>query len=431
MSTIICSRRAMERVLLLKRKSSRFTSTFASNSSFSSKAQQREEEDQEQRGQRLGGTTTTSTLPSLRSRMKHFAKIVHPDILGQHFPRRANVMHESEDKERKYVLENNQNALAELNAVLDSITKEKKFPKTGVKRLKFYYVTRERSDVVASRMKKKEGEGKEEEEDEGEKEDELVLREAKFTLKTNGGDCRNVLKQSLRKLFAEVLEISTSEGGGGGGSSSSNKRSGKKSNNNSFSSSSSSLGDFTWEASDWANEGTEEEQERERFHEERERQTEEYERMVAKREREERINGSSNSSDSNSREKSSSSHASEKEMKQEQRRHEKLQQDLRNMDPLFEGIAFVPWLPENEAGKSRKLSVVKEVVPKLQKNGWNLKKESLKEVWRGQRDRAVLLEGLDGASAAAMHAILRHSEIAEKQLGPPVMNSADTFEWFD
>jgi len=133
MSTIICSRRAMERVLLLKRKSSRFTSTFASNSSFSSKAQQREEEDQEQRGQRLGGTTTTSTLPSLRSRMKHFAKIVHPDILGQHFPRRANVMHESEDKERKYVLENNQNALAELNAVLDSITKEKKFPKTGVK----------------------------------------------------------------------------------------------------------------------------------------------------------------------------------------------------------------------------------------------------------------------------------------------------------
>ena len=284
-------------------------------------------------------------------------------------------------------------------------------------------------------MKKKEGEGKEEEEeeeDEGEKEDELVLREAKFTLKTNGGDCRNVLKQSLRKLFAEVLETSTSEGGGGGGSSSSNKRSGKKSNNNSFfSSSSSSLGDFTWEASDWANEGTEEEQERERFHEERERQTEEYERMVAKREREERINGSSNSSDRNSREKSSSSHASEKEMKREQRRHEKLQQDLRNMDPLFEGIAFVPWLPENEAGKSRKLSVAKEVVPKLQKNGWNLKKESLKEVWRGQRDRAVLLEGLDGASAAAMHAILRHSEIAEKQLGPPVMNSADTFEWFD
>ena len=66
-------------------------------------------------------------------------------------------------------------------------------------------------------MIKKEGEGKEEEEDEGEKEDELVLREAKFTLKTNGGDCRNVLKQSLRKLFAEVLETSTSEGGGGGG----------------------------------------------------------------------------------------------------------------------------------------------------------------------------------------------------------------------
>ena len=34
MSTIICSRRAMEKVLLLKRKSSRFTSTFASILSF-------------------------------------------------------------------------------------------------------------------------------------------------------------------------------------------------------------------------------------------------------------------------------------------------------------------------------------------------------------------------------------------------------------
>ena len=132
----------MERALLLKRKSSRFTSTFASNSSFSSKAQQREDEDEAQRGHRLGGTiTTTSALPSLRSRMKHFAKIVHPDILGQHFPR-ANAMHESEDKERKYVLENNQNALAELNAVLDSITKEKKFPKTGVKVIAIFKLLR-------------------------------------------------------------------------------------------------------------------------------------------------------------------------------------------------------------------------------------------------------------------------------------------------
>ena len=70
----------------------------------------------------------TKTPPSLRTRMRHLAKLVHPDALGPNVP-----------KECK---DNNQSALAELNGVLDSITKEKKFPKTGVKRLKFYYVGR-------------------------------------------------------------------------------------------------------------------------------------------------------------------------------------------------------------------------------------------------------------------------------------------------
>ena len=388
---------------------------FRDAAALSSPRQQRQQQQQQQRAMTATHSNSVSSssspskqqqqLPSLRLRMKHFAKIVHPDVLGPSVPSRFK--------------ENNQNSLAELNGVLDSITKEKKFPKTGVKKLKFYYVTRERKKGNAKKNK--------EEEEEEEEEEELVLREAKFTLKTNGGDCRNVLKQSLQRLFAEVLETSGSAGDGGSGRSFESRGGGgggKK------------VGDFTWEASDWANEGTEEHQERERSYEERERQTEEYERMVAQREREERINASSNNKSndrsSDSRATSSSREAAtDKEMKREQRRYEKLQEDLRNMDPLFEGIAFVPWLPDNEAGKSRKLSVAKEVVPKLQKNGWNLKKESLKEVWRGQRDRSILLEGLDGASAAAMHAILRHSEIAEKQLGPPVMSSVDTFEWFD
>ena len=341
---------------------------------------------------------TKTPPPSLRTRMRHLAKLVHPDALGPNVP-----------KECK---DNNQSALAELNGVLDSITKEKKFPKTGVKRLKFYYVGRseEKRSGVAKRQQN------DEEKVEDDKEEELVLRAAKFMLKTNGGDCRNVLKQSLQSLFAEVLETKGSRGGG-----------------HAATGSSSCLGDFTWEASDWANEGTKEEQERERFYEERRGQTEEYERMVEQRKGEDRMNSysGSNSSGSNASQATSSSRSSEKEMKREQRRHEKLQEDLKNMDPLFEGIAFVPWLPENEAGRSRKQSVAKEVVPKLQKNGWDLKKESLKEVWRGQRDRAVLLKGLDGASAAAMHAILKHSEIAEKQLGPPTMKRSDTFEWFD
>ena len=336
--------------------------------------------------------------PSLRTRMRHLAKLVHPDALGPNVP-----------KECK---DNNQSALAELNGVLDSITKEKKFPKTGVKRLKFYYIGRsEEKSVVKSQNEEK----VEDDDDSEDDKEELVLRAAKFMLKTNGGDCRNVLKQSLQSLFAEVLETKGSRGGGHAATGSS------------------CLGDFTWEASDWANEGTKEEQERERFYEERRRQTEEYERMVEQRKGEDRMNSSSgsNSSGSITSQATSSSRSSEKEMKREQRRHEKLQEDLKNMDPLFEGIAFVPWLPENEAGRSRKQSVAKEVVPKLQKNGWDLKKESLKEVWRGLRDRAVLLKGLDGASAAAMHAILKHSEIAEKQLGPPMMKRSDTFEWFD
>ena len=299
-------------------------------------------------------------LPSLREQMRKLSKIVHPDILS------------TCSKEQR---ENNMDALAELNGVVDAITKERRLPKGGVKRLKFYFYDRNGRSGLRKRSNDDDGDDRNEEDDDEETNE--IVKEAKFLLKTSGGDCRNVLKESLRALFKQ-LAIEPVE--------------------------------FTWEATDWNNLGTEEDIERERFYEEQKRQTGEYERMVSKQDLRE---------------------MSEKEIKREQRRNDKLKEDLTQMDFLFEGIAFVPWIPEDEDGRVRRDSMAKEVVPKLRQNGWNLKNETLKDIWRGKRDRVKLLEGLDGASAAAVHAILRHSEIAEKRLGLPLMKNTESFEWLD
>ena len=100
------------------------------------------------------------------------------------------------------------------------------------------------------------------------------------------------------------------------------------------------------------------------------------------------------------------------------------------LDFLFEGLALVPWLPNDEEGRKRRDSMGTIVAPKLREQGWDVKRETLVAVWKGERDRARLLVGLDGASAAAVHAILSHAERAENRLGKPARKMADeTFEW--
>ena len=103
--------------------------------------------------------------------MRKLSKIVHPDILS------------TCSKEQR---ENNMDALAELNGVVDAITKERRLPKGGVKRLKFYFYDRNGSSGLRKRSNDDDGDDRNEEDDDEETNE--IVKEAKFLLKTSGGD---------------------------------------------------------------------------------------------------------------------------------------------------------------------------------------------------------------------------------------------------
>ena len=86
-----------------------------------------------------------------------------------------------------------------------------------------------------------------------------------------------------------------------------------------------------------------------------------------------------------------------------------------------EAIAAVAWLPDVEKDAKegeRKRIVQYEVIPHLVREGWNLKGETLEAIWRGERDEKILLDGIDGGSALAVLAILKHTKNLERMYGP-------------
>ena len=86
-----------------------------------------------------------------------------------------------------------------------------------------------------------------------------------------------------------------------------------------------------------------------------------------------------------------------------------------------EAIAAVAWLPDVEKDAKegdRKRFVQYEVIPHLVREGWNLKGETLEAIWRGERDEKILLDGIDGGSALAVLAILKHTKNLERMYGP-------------
>ena len=94
---------------------------------------------------------------------------------------------------------------------------------------------------------------------------------------------------------------------------------------------------------------------------------------------------------------------------------------LKDLDPALEAIAAVAWLPDVEKDAKegeRKRIVQYEVIPHLVREGWNLKGETLEAIWRGERDEKILLDGIDGGSALAVLAILKHTKNLERMYGP-------------
>ena len=60
-----------------------------------------------------------------------------------------------------------------------------------------------------------------------------------------------------------------------------------------------------------------------------------------------------------------------------------------------------------------------EIIPRLSREGWAVSREKIEAVWRGERDDAVAMEGVDAASALAMGAIVRHAKNFDRVYGKP------------
>lgn len=260
---------------------------------------------------------------TLKERMTALVRLVHPDVLASTHPELSRV---------------NACALADLQGTLDGVRKRRELPGAKVRRLMFYV-----------------------------REGDAEPRAVRFTLRTTGGDCRNVVRRDLGALFASVgIER-----------------------------------EFEWGESDWSTTQTKEEEE------------------------EERRRRSSHAETSRSYEEAEVAQAYREQPPQKRSTRAQtldLTDAMKELDPLFEGVAAVAWLrdsSENADEGERKRIVQFEVIPHLVREGWNLRGETMEAIWRGERDEKMLLEGLDGGSALAVLAILKHTKNLERMYGPP------------
>ena len=99
---------------------------------------------------------------------------------------------------------------------------------------------------------------------------------------------------------------------------------------------------------------------------------------------------------------------------------------LKINDRLFEAIAAVPWIPEPH-GDDRVRAINEEIVPRLAKEGWALDRRVLERIWRGERDDASVMDGVDAASGLALQAIVKHARAFDRAYGKPVRERANFY----
>ena len=253
----------------------------------------------------------------------------------------------------------NDDSLKTIQGVLDAVTKSKSIPDAGIKRLRFY--VRDESAPEGTRV-------------------------VPFTFKTTGGDCRNLVARQLTQLFDAVGVPSAGA-----------------------SADASEIG-FKWEPGDWEHSPKSAENASNRGD-----VAEGWNLYpVARGHETDKRTTSAAASSSSSTSSSSSSSARTNGA----RRGGALMGALKINDKLFEAIAAVPWIPEPQ-GDDRVRAINAEIVPRLAKEGWDVSRENIERIWRGERDDAAVMEGLDAASGLALGAIIRHARNFDRVYGTP------------
>tara|TARA_B110000977_G_scaffold185279_1_gene249936 strand:+ start:19930 stop:21054 length:1125 start_codon:yes stop_codon:yes gene_type:complete len=257
----------------------------------------------------------------------------------------------------------NDESLKTIQGVLDAVTKSKQIPDAGIKRLKFFVKDVEKPEGV---------------------------RVVPFTFKTTGGDCRNLVARQLEVLFEQVGVQS----------------------------------EFSWNPGDWQHDPDNADNAQARGD-------------VAKgwdlypAARGHTDNGNNNHENNMNTDATeptydgtdtneSTGTDSTDLRKMSRKRKAELHGALKVNDKLFEAIAAVPWIPE-PAGDDRVFTINEEIIPRLSKEGWRVSKQVIERIWRGERDDACVMDGVDAASGLALQAIVKHAKNFDRAYGTPNM----------
>eukprot|EP00882_Tetradesmus_deserticola_P011730 GHRQ01012410.1.p1 GENE.GHRQ01012410.1~~GHRQ01012410.1.p1 ORF type:complete len:342 (+),score=189.43 GHRQ01012410.1:141-1166(+) len=91
--------------------------------------------------------------------------------------------------------------------------------------------------------------------------------------------------------------------------------------------------------------------------------------------------------------------------------------ELKEMDEIYEVLAKVPWLSDEDVEEVELRGLVAvSLLGTLEEAGWQLR-EKLLAVWAGDRDLDTLTAGVGAREAAALTAILYHTQQLEKEYG--------------
>ncbi|KAJ0411620.1 hypothetical protein ATCC90586_004089 [Pythium insidiosum] len=100
-----------------------------------------------------------------------------------------------------------------------------------------------------------------------------------------------------------------------------------------------------------------------------------------------------------------------------------IEHTLNELNDVFEIIAAVPWMDEEEYGELRKYYAEEEGLTEIEMRGFSIK-DATHRIWQGERDVNVLVRGLDADSALMVQRILMHTLNIEQKIREMLVQEA-------
>ncbi|GFH22528.1 uncharacterized protein HaLaN_20004, partial [Haematococcus lacustris] len=96
-----------------------------------------------------------------------------------------------------------------------------------------------------------------------------------------------------------------------------------------------------------------------------------------------------------------------------------MSQDIKQLDQVFEVLAQVPWLDEDDLQqKELKGMAMVGLLGTVEEVGFNIRHQ-VQRIWAGERDEAMIVDLTSAREQAALLSILFHTKKLHDEFGPP------------